>query len=116
MNRRLRCALSALLFIAIAVVARAAPPTLSLDEAIERALDEAPQVMASAANVQAAEAIAPSAGRFPDPEFVTGVENLPIDTVDRFSFTRDFMTMRKIGLLQSFPNSAKRRWQTERAS
>src|SRR4029453_18638804 len=66
--------------------------------------------------VAAAEAGAPSAGRLPDPELVTGVENWPIDTADRYSFTRDFMTMREIGVMQSFPNRTRRRLQGERAS
>lgn len=88
---------------------------LSLDEAIERALTQAPQVAAAAAMAEGARAVAPSSGRLPDPELIAGVDNLPIDGEDRFSFTRDFMTMRKIGVMQSVPNHAKRRLQAERA-
>jgi outer membrane protein, heavy metal efflux system len=43
------------------------------------------------------------------------VDNLPVTTADRYSFTRDFMTMRKIGVMQTFPNGEKRRLQGERA-
>jgi cobalt-zinc-cadmium efflux system outer membrane protein len=43
------------------------------------------------------------------------VDNLPIDGEDQFSFTSDFMTMRKIGVMQSIPNRAKRRLQSELA-
>src|SRR5262245_40424173 len=89
--------------------------SLTLEEAIEKALQQAPQVAASTAMLEGAQAVAPSAGRLPDPELATGVDNLPIDSAERFSFTRDFMTMRKIGVLQSFPNGAKRRLQSERA-
>jgi outer membrane protein TolC len=88
---------------------------LTLEQAIDQALNETPQVAASAAMLEAAQAVAPSAGRLPDPELVTGVDNLPINTSDRFSLTRDFMTMRKIGVMQSFPNAEKRRLQSERA-
>lgn len=88
---------------------------LSIEDAVDRALQEAPQVAASAATLEAAGAVAPSAGRLPDPELVTGVDNLPVTTADRYSFTRDFMTMRKIGVMQSFPNGEKRRLQGERA-
>src|SRR6266404_3469310 len=88
---------------------------LSLEEAVDRALQQAPQVAASAAGLDAAVARAPSAGRLPDPELVSGVDNLPVDTAERFSFTRDFMTMRKIGLIQSLPSGEKRRLQSERA-
>ena len=110
-------AATALLFGAFAAASpvRADVPPLTLNEAVERALQEAPQVAASAAMLDAAQAVAPSAGRLPDPELITGVDNLPIDTADRFSFTRDFMTMRKIGVMQSFPNHEKRRLQSEQA-
>ena len=97
------------------VVAAADEGPLSLEDAVDRALREAPQVAASAATLDAAGAVAPSAGRLPDPELVTGVDNLPVTTADRYSFTRDFMTMRKIGVMQTFPNGEKRRLQGERA-
>ena len=88
---------------------------LSLDEAIDRALQETPQLAASVATLEAAQAVAPSAGRLPDPELVAAVDNLPINTAERFSLTDDFMTMRRIGVMQSFPNGEKRRLQGERA-
>jgi outer membrane protein, heavy metal efflux system len=96
-------------------VAVAGKRTLSLEDAVDQALHETPQVAASVATLEATQAVAPSAGRLPDPELVTGVDNLPVTTADRYSFTRDFMTMRKIGVMQSFPNSEKRRLQGERA-
>ncbi len=95
--------------------ATAAEPPLSLEEAIDHARNETPEVAASTAMLEGAQAVAPSAGRLPDPELVTGIDNLPINTADRFSFTHDFMTMRKIGVMQSFPNREKRRLQGERA-
>ena len=88
---------------------------LSLEDAVDKALQEAPQVTASVATLEAAGAVAPSAGRLPDPELVTGVDNLPINSAERYSLTRDFMTMRKIGVMQTFPNGEKRRLQGERA-
>ena len=110
---RVQCVLLISAF-ALVGAARAQSP-LSLEEAIDQALSDSPQVNASSAMLEAAQAIAPSAGRLPDPELVTGIDNLPIDTTDRFSLTRDFMTMRKIGVMQSFPNPEKRRLQSERA-
>nr|ART35537.1 A5 [uncultured bacterium] len=89
--------------------------TLSLDEAIAQALEQAPQLAASTASIEGAEAGADAAGRLPDPELIAGVDNLPIETADRYSLTRDFMTMRKIGVMQSFPNAGKRRLRTVRA-
>lgn len=96
-------------------VAAADEGPLSLDDAVSKALKDAPQVTASAATLEAAMAVAPSAGRLPDPELVTGVDNLPVTSADRYSITRDFMTMRKIGLMQTFPSGEKRRLQGERA-
>jgi outer membrane protein TolC len=89
--------------------------TLTLENAIEQALRDSPSVAASAATLEGAQAAEPSAGRLPDPELIAGVDNLPVDTDDRFSLTKDFMTMRKIGVMQSFPNGTKRRLQRERA-
>lgn len=94
---------------------RADSGPLSLEDAVNQALQETPQVAASVATVEAAQAVLPSAGRLPDPELVAAVDNLPINTADRFSFSRDFMTMRRIGVMQSFPNHQKRRLQSERA-
>ena len=109
--------LAVVLFSAFGAVraARAAEPSLSLEEAIDQARSETPEVAASMAMLAGAQASAPSAGRLPDPELITGVDNLPINGADRYSFTRDFMTMRKIGVSQSFPNREKRRLQGERA-
>jgi outer membrane protein TolC len=97
------------------LVSGAQEHTLTLEGAIDQALRDAPQVAASTAMVEGAQAAAPRAGRLPDPELVAGVDNLPINSDERFSFTRDFMTMRKIGVMQSFPNGEKRRLQSERA-
>ena len=107
--------MSLLAFVWSTAVPAADSEPLSLTEAIGHAIGESPEVTAREAAVEAAQAGAPSAGRLPDPELVTGVDNLPIDSADRFSFTRDFMTMRKIGVMQSFPNHEKRRLQSERA-
>ena len=97
---------TALLLPLVTVAAGESP--LTLEEAITRALEESPQVSASAARLDAATARAPSAGRLPDPELVAAVDNLPIDTADRYSFSRDFMTMRRVGFMQTFPSGAKR--------
>ena len=53
-------------------------------------------------------AVAPSAGRLPDPELVVAVDNLPINTAIAFLHA-DFMTMRRIGHATS--HRAKRRLQ-----
>lgn len=49
-----------------------------------------------------------SAGELPDPQLVTGVDNLPVQGGEAWSTTRDFMTMQRIGVMQSVTNADKR--------
>jgi outer membrane protein TolC len=88
---------------------------LSLDAAVDQALQLAPQVAARAASIDAAQSLTVSAGRLPDPELIVGIDNLPVSGPDAYSTTADFMTMRKIGVMQSFPQREKLRLQQERA-
>ena len=39
----------------------------------------------------------------PIPKLIVGIDNLPLDGADRFNLTRDFMTMRKIGVMRVHP-------------
>jgi cobalt-zinc-cadmium efflux system outer membrane protein len=88
---------------------------LSLVEAVQQADEQSPAVTARRAAVEsAADAVTP-AGALPDPQLVAGVVNLPVTTGDAFSLTNDFMTMRKIGVMQDFPRREKRQLRTERA-
>jgi outer membrane protein, heavy metal efflux system len=103
-----------LLLGALSLNARANQP-LSLEAAVERALEIAPQIGAGTANVEGMQASAVSAGRLPDPEVIVGIDNLPVTGADAYSTTRDFMTMRKAGVMQEFPAAAKRRAQRELA-
>src|SRR5690349_11299633 len=91
---RPRLAIAALSVI-FSINARAAGAPLDLDEAIDRALGDSPQIVAAQASLEGAQDLAPSAGRLPDPEAIVGVDNLPVNSSDQFSLTRDFMTMRK---------------------
>lgn len=103
-----------LLFGVLSLNVRADEP-LSLEAAVERALEIAPQVGAGTANVEGMQASAVSAGRLPDPQLIVGIDNLPVTGEDAYSTTSDFMTMRKAGLMQEFPAAAKRRLQRELA-
>jgi cobalt-zinc-cadmium efflux system outer membrane protein len=106
---------SILVFIALAwpLAASAADQPLTLDAAVDLALARAPQIEAGQAATESAQSMAVSAGRLPDPQAIVGIDNLPVTGADSFSTTRDFMTMRKVGLMQSFPAAAQRR--SERA-
>lgn len=81
---------------------------LGFEEAIRIAQSQAPQLKASAENIAASRSLQKAAGQLPDPKLSLGIENLPLEGNDRFSLTRDGMTMRRLGLMQEFPNQAKR--------
>jgi cobalt-zinc-cadmium efflux system outer membrane protein len=91
------------------------PEPLGLNDAVGLAEAQAPQLAAQQAAISAAGAEAVRAPELPDPQLIAGIDNLPVDTADRFNLTHDFMTMRKIGVVQAFPRKEKRRLRGERA-
>jgi outer membrane protein TolC len=103
---------------AACLIALAAPawaqPLLSLPEAQRIAVDRSQQLAAQDAAAASVREMTVSAGQLPDPVLKLGVQNLPINGPDRFSLTRDFMTMRSIGVMQEFTRSDKRRLRAER--
>jgi outer membrane protein TolC len=100
------------LFIATRAIAEM---PLTLEASVRLAEQQAPSLEARQAAVQSAsDAIGP-AGQLPDPELVAGIDNLPVSTDDAFSLTRDFMTMRKVGVMQTFTRREKRDARTRRA-
>lgn len=90
--------------------------SLSLDEALRVGIERSPALAAQRSAVSAAEQSTVSARELPDPKLIFGVDNLPIDGPDRYSVGRDFMTMRKIGVMQEFPRAEKRELKGERAA
>ncbi len=98
---------------ALGALALAAPPALAqpltLDEAIRLAEARSAKVAAQAAAVNAAGEMAARAGELPDPKLVLGIENLPVSSDEAFRLNTDFMTMKRIGIEQGFPNAGKRR-------
>ena len=85
--------------------------SLSHDDAIRIALERAPVLQAQARRVDGAHEAVTSAGRLPDPELILAVDNLPIEGGDAYSIGSDFMTMRRIGVMQPLPSGAKRKAQ-----
>jgi outer membrane protein TolC len=83
-------------------------PSLSLEEAIRLASEQSPQMAAQRSAITAAEQTAVSARQLPDPKAIVGIDNLPVTTSEAWSLTSDFMTMRKIGVMQDFPGAGKR--------
>lgn len=92
----------------------AADEPLSLSAAVHAALARSRSLDASTAAVQGAREMAVAAAQRPDPVLRLSLDNLPVDGPERFSTTRDFMTMRSIALMQTLPNADKRRARGER--
>ena len=123
MSIRIRCpdratfhslgALAQAFFVAMVcatVVAHAhAADTLSLEQALRLARSRSQSLIAQDSAASAARDLAIAAGQLPDPTLTVGINNLPVNTSERFSFTDDFMTMRSIGVMQEFTREDKRR-------
>jgi cobalt-zinc-cadmium efflux system outer membrane protein len=88
--------------------ASACADPLSFDHALALAVRETPALRAEAAQVDAARQAAIPAGALPDPKMTLGLDNVPIEGSNAFSLSSEPMTMTKIGLMQEFPNEAKR--------
>ena len=104
---------------AFALVAAAATPSwaadpLSLEQALRIAVSRSPQLQAQQALAIAARGQAVAAGQLPDPVLKLGIDNLPVDGPDRGSLSRDFMTMRRIGIMQDIPRAEKRQIRAEK--
>ena len=91
-----------------------AQQTLSFNDALRLAVDRSRQLPAQDAAAAAAREMSAAAGQLPDPTLRVGINNLPIDGADRFSLTRDFMTMRSVGVTQEFTRDDKRRARSAR--
>lgn len=88
---------------------------LGMDDAVRLAESQAPMLAAQQAAISAAQSEAVRAPQLPDPQLVAGIDNLPVNTSERFSLTRDDFTDRKVGIMQTFPRKEKRRLRGERA-
>ena len=87
---------------------------LSLAEAQALAVARSQLLAANNASITASREMAAAAGQLPDPILKFGVENLPLSGSNRLSLSRDFMTMRRIGLSQELPRAQKRQLRAER--
>jgi outer membrane protein TolC len=88
---------------------------LSLGEAQSAAVRAAPSLLGQSAAVRAAREARTGAEELPDPKLIAAIENIPVEGADKWSLTRDFMTMRKVGVMQEFPREEKRRLRGARA-
>lgn len=100
------CALAPLAFATPAVAQSDAPLTLAA--AVDRAVMAQPLLDAQRATVAAARERAVAMRQLPDPVLLAGVQNLPVNGMDRYSLSADFMTMTNVGVMQEFPLPRKR--------
>lgn len=102
------------LFAVLSANAQSAPDTaLTLPEAARLAVERQPMLEAQAAAVRAARENAVAGAQLPDPELRLGVRDLPVNTEDRYSLSRDSDTQIMIGVMQKFPAGASRRLRGE---
>jgi outer membrane protein TolC len=94
--------------------AQAQASGLSLEQALQMATQRSASRQAVEASVQASREMAAKSDQLPDPMLKFGVDNLPVNGFDKFSLTRDFMTMRRVGIEQQWVSFDKRAARAER--
>lgn len=104
------CFCASLVFASLSAYAQ----TLSLQEAQRRAVERSRQLVAQDSAVRSSREMAVAAGQLPDPVLKMGIDNLPVNGPDQFSTTRDFMTMRRIGVMQELTRGEKRDLRAQR--
>jgi outer membrane protein TolC len=103
------------LSLALGICPAFAQTSLSLERAVADAATRSPLVSAFESQARAAREMAVAAGQLPDPVLKLGLNNLPVDGPDRYSVTRDFMTMRSVGVMQELTRADKRKARAGRA-
>ena len=86
---------------------------LTIAEAQRLATRQSRQLTGMDASIAASRDMAVAADQLPDPVLKLGIDNLPISGPDRLSLTSDFMTMRRIGVMQELTRPEKRHWRAE---
>ncbi len=89
-----------------AALAVAAP--LSLDQAVDLAVQRSQMTRSARAGAMSAAEMARAAGQLPDPMLTFGIDNLPATGSNRFSTNAEDMTMKRIGMSQEWVPADKR--------
>lgn len=85
----------------------AADRPLSLSEAQRLAVTRSHQLAGQTNAISAAREMAIAARQMPDPTIKFGIDNLPLNGADRFSLGNDFMSMRRVGVMQEITRADK---------
>lgn len=81
---------------------------LSLEQAVELAVQRSQMTQSARASAMSASQVARAAGQQPDPMLTLGIDNLPATGRSRFSTNAEDMTMKRIGLAQEWVSAEKR--------
>ncbi|HEY9106520.1 MAG TPA: heavy metal RND transporter, partial [Roseateles sp.] len=87
-------------------LAAAQAAAVGFEQALLLAEQRSAALAARQATADGAQQARTAAGRLPDPKLAVGVENFPVSGPDRFSWNRESMTMRRVGVMQDVPNAA----------
>lgn len=98
--------LGGVLLVLTSAAAQAA--ALSLEQTLDLAERYSAQLSANRNQVRAFGAMADSARQLPDPELKFGIENLPVQGSNAHRFTREGMTMQRVGVMQKYVSADKR--------
>ncbi len=108
-HRRCFVALFAASFVTVVIAQPSlASQSLSLQNALQLSEQRSQALLAQDASAQASQELAIKAGQLPDPMLQLSIDNLPVNGSMAYSLTEDFMTMRSIGISQTFTGEAKR--------
>ena len=92
----------------LATVEGSGQTLLTFSDALHLAEKHSASLEASRHGAAAARQAAIAAGQLPDPSLRVGLDNLPVTGPDRLSVTEDFMTMRRLGVMQEYVSQEKR--------
>ena len=87
--------------------------SLSLAQAQQLAVARSQQLIGQDNAISAAHEMAVAARQLPDPVLKFGIDNLPVAGADRFSLGNDFMTMRRIGVMQEITRADKLKYRSD---
>lgn len=86
----------------------AAAEPISFDQTLSLAVQRSEAAHAAQAAAQGSKHSVQAAGQLPDPMLRAGIDNFPVTGSDRFSATRESMTMKRIGISQEWLSADKR--------
>ncbi|WP_330984505.1 MULTISPECIES: TolC family protein [Enterobacterales] len=88
--------------------ASASAQAWTLDQTLTAARNYSAELSASRNEAKALESMADSARELPDPKLKFGIENVPVQGSNDARFTREGMTMQKVGIMQRYVSEEKR--------